>query len=141
VTAPRAHATRLLWWYRSQPEPLRIVGTALLGASIGYVTYALIYAVNPLPWRATTSWFAAFLVNVTRQHALHRLLTFDARAEYWGSLRRAYVMYSGSALATTTLNWYLTVVRGVGHQLAWLACLGLTALLSLVFLKRYVFRA
>jgi hypothetical protein len=129
-----------LSWYRSLPQPARIIGTAILGAAIGYVTYALIYAVNPLPWRATTSWLAAFLVNVARQHALHRTLSFDASAHYGRSLRRAYVMYSGSAAATTSLNWYLTVVRGIGHQRAWFACLGLTGLISLLFLKRYVFR-
>jgi putative flippase GtrA len=132
---------RLLTRYRSLPEPARIVGTACLGAAIGYVTYVLIFAINPLPWRAPTSWLLAFLVNVTRQYSLHRVLTFSATTAYWPSLGRAYVMYSGSAVATTTLNWYLTVERGVDHQLAWLACIGVTALISLVFLKRYVFQA
>lgn len=80
-------------------------------------------------------------MNVTRQHSLHRVLTFGASTAYWPSLRRAYVMYSGSAVATTSLNWYLTVVRGIDHHLAWLACIGVTALISLVFLKRHVFQA
>lgn len=126
--------------YRALPEPARVVGTAVIGASIGYITYLIVFAVNPLPWRATTSWLAAFLINVARQHALHRTLTFGDESAYWPSLRRAYLMYSGTALATTTLNWYLTVDRGLDHQRAWLACLGLTALISLVFLKRFVFQ-
>ena len=130
----------LLGWYRSLPEPARIVGTACLGAAIGYVTYLIIFALNPLPWRAPTSWLLAFLVNVTRQHTLHRVLTFSASTAYWPSLGRAYVMYSGTAVATTTLNGYLTVERGLDHNLAWLACIGVTAVISLIFLKRYVFR-
>jgi hypothetical protein len=121
------------------PEPVRIVGTACIGACIGYVTYFIIYALNPFEPRATSSWLAAFLVNVSRQHALHRWLTFRHPGPYWPSLARAYVMYSGTAVATTSLNWFLTVHQGIDHNLAWLACLELTASISLVFLKRFVF--
>lgn len=121
------------------PELMRIVTTACIGAAIGYVTYLLIYALNPLPLRATSSWLLAFLVNVVRQHGLHRQLTFENTGPYWPSLRRAYLMYSGSAVATTLLNWILAVHAGWNHNLAWLACMGLTATISTVFLKRYVF--
>jgi hypothetical protein len=130
---------RLLRRYRTMPESVRIVATACIGAAIGYVTYLLIYALNPLQPRATTSWFLAFMVNVSRQHGLHRWLTFEQAGPYWPSLGRAYIMYSASAMATTTLNWFLTVQQGWTHHLAWLACLGLTAMISLVFLKRFVF--
>jgi hypothetical protein len=126
--------------YRAMPEALRIVATAFIGASIGYVTYLVIYAINPFQPRATTSWLLAFLVNVVRQHGLHRWLTFEHHGPYWPSLRRAYVMYSGSAVATTALNWSLTVHLGWNHHLAWVACLFLTATISLVFLKRFVFK-
>jgi hypothetical protein len=122
------------------PEPMRIAATALFGAAIGYVTYLLIYALNPLHPRTTTSWLLAFLLNIMRQHGLHRGLTFEHSGPYWPSLGRAYVMYSGTAVATTALNWYLTVSRGLNHNAAWLMCMGLTAIISLIFLKRFVFR-
>jgi hypothetical protein len=125
--------------YRAMPEAWRIVATACIGAMIGYVTYLLVYALNPIAPRATTSWLLAFLINVSRQHALHRWLTFDEPGRYWPSLRRAYVMYSGTAVATTSLNWLLAVRHHLNHNLAWLACMGLTALISLVLLKRFVF--
>ncbi len=129
----------ILQRYRALPERVRIVGTAFIGALVGYVTYLVIYAFNPLQPRATTSWLLAFLVNVSRQHALHRWLTFANPGPYWPSLARAYVMYSATAVATTTLNWYLVVHLEWNHHLAWLACLGLTGLISLAFLKRFVF--
>jgi putative flippase GtrA len=137
---PRTHfAGRCLQRYHAMPESFRIVGTALIGSAIGYITYLVVYLLNPIEPRATTSWLIAFLVNVSRQHALHRLLTFGHAGPYWPSLARAYVMYSGTALVTTALNWYLTVHHGVNHNLAWLACLALTGLISIVFLKRFVF--
>ena len=125
--------------YRAMPELLRIVATACIGAMIGYVTYLLVYLLNPIEPRATTSWLLAFLINVSRQHALHRWLTFDEPGRYWPSLGCAYVMYSGTAVATTSLNWFLVVRHHLNHNLAWLACMGLTALISLAFLKRFVF--
>lgn len=125
--------------YRAMPGYLRITATACIGAMIGYVTYLIVYALNPIAPRATTSWLLAFLINVSRQHALHRWLTFDDPGSYWPSLSRAYVMYSGTAVATTSLNWFLAVRHGVDHNLAWLACMGLTAAISLLFLPRFVF--
>jgi hypothetical protein len=136
----RVWASSCLSWYRGMPESIRIIMTAFIGAPIGYVTYLILYAINPLEPRATISWFIAFLINIGRQHGLHRWLTFDKPGPYGPSLRRAYVMYSGSAVATTILNWLLTVRYGINHNLAWLACVGLTGLISLGFLKRFVFR-
>ena len=125
--------------YRRRPENVRLMATATLGAAIGYATYEIIYLVNPLPYRATTSWLLGFLVGVLRQHALHRWLTFTTKPPYWRSLGRAYIMYSGAAGTTTFLNWMLTEVLRIHHRVAWLACIAATALISLVFLKRYVF--
>jgi hypothetical protein len=127
--------------YRALPEIVRMVTTALIGATIGFITYRVIYALNPLHLRATSSWLMAFMVNVMRQHGLHRVLTFKNPGPYWPTLRRAYVMYSGSAVATTVLNWYLTEKWGWDHNAAWLACTSLTGAISTVFLKRYVFSA
>lgn len=114
--------------------------TAILGAGIGYVTYELIYYFNPVQPRASSSWFLAFVIGVARQHALHRWLTFLHKTPYWGSLRRAYVMYSGSLLVTSLFNWVLTEHFQLSHRLAWFICLLLTGLISLVFLKSFVFR-
>ena len=125
--------------YHRRPEKVRLVMTAVLGAAIGYITYEIIYFFNPFPHRAPTSWLLAFMIGVLRQHALHRWLTFTVQPPYWHSLGRAYVMYLGSAITTTALNGLLTGVLGINHRLAWLACILTTALISLLFLKRYVF--
>jgi putative flippase GtrA len=137
---PHQGAWFLLRRYHSMPEPVRIVATAIIGAAIGFITYLLIYALNPLHPRSTTSWFLAFLINIARQHALHRSLTFLRSGPYWPSLGRAYVMYSGTAAATTVLNWYLSRFRGFNHYATWAVCMALTAAISLLFLKRFVFR-
>lgn len=126
--------------YQAWPEPMRIIATAFIGAAIGYATYRLVYAVNPLQPRTTTSWLVTFIANIARQHGLHRSLTFEHSGPYWPSLRRAYVMYAGTAIATTALNWYLTVARGLSPDLAWVICMALTAAISLIFLKRFVFK-
>jgi hypothetical protein len=140
TTCERHSAWSVLRRYRTLPEPIRLVATASIGAAIGFVTYQLIYALNPLQPRTTTSWLLAFLFNIARQHGLHRSLTFTNSGPYWPSLGRAYLMYSGTAMATTTLNWYLTIVRGLNHNVSWVICMGVTATISLLFLKRFVFR-
>jgi len=117
-----------------------MVVTAGIGALIGLLTYEIIYALNPLQPRAASSWAVAFAMGIARQHALHRWLTFTHDTPYWSSLGRAYVMYSGSAAAGTLLNWGLTAGLGINHRIAWMICLLTTAMISLIFLKRYVFR-
>ncbi len=135
---------RLLARYRALPELPRMALTALLGALTGLVTYEIIYRLNPFEPRATSSWTLSFLLGVVRQHALHRSLTFsgeaDRRGAYWPSLGRAYVLYSGSLLWGTGLSYVLTEGLGLHHRLSWLLCLLSTAAISLVFLKRFVFR-
>lgn len=133
-------AGNLVRLYHGMPEKARMLVTAVIGAIIGLITYEIIYALNPLQPRATTSWALAFGIGIARQHALHRWLTFTHDSPYWPSLGRAYVMYSGSAAAGTLLNWGLTAGLGVNHHIAWVICLFTTAAISLIFLKRYVFR-
>jgi putative flippase GtrA len=130
----------LICHYQRMPEKLRMLVTAIIGAIIGLITYEIIYALNPLQPRATTSWALSFGIGIARQHALHRYLTFTHHSPYWPSLGRAYLMYSGSATVGTLLNWGLTVGLGVNHRIAWIICLFTTAGISLIFLKRYVFR-
>jgi putative flippase GtrA len=126
--------------YRRLPENIRLVLTAILGAGIGYIIYELIYYLNPIEQKASSSWFIAFIIGVLRQHALHRWLTFNHKSPYWRSLLRAYIMYSGSLFATSCFNFLLTEVWELNHRLAWGCCLILQALIGLIFLKRYVFR-
>jgi putative flippase GtrA len=132
---------RALARYHALPENLRIVLTAALGAMTGMVTYELVYLVDPFEPRATTAWTASFLINVARQHSFHRVLTFTHPTPYWSSLARAYVMYTGSLVLGAGLNWLLTQKLGVNHRVAWFCCLMNTAVISLFFLKRFVFRA
>ena len=126
--------------YKTLPENIRLILTAIIGAAIGFVTYEIIYFFNPIEPRASSSWFIAFLVDVLRQHALHRWLTFDTKTHYWKSLIRAYIMYSGALITTTGLNYFLTKTLLIDHQLAWFICILIKALISLLFLKKYVFK-
>jgi putative flippase GtrA len=130
----------LLNRYRLMPENARLVITATLGAAIGLLTYEIVYLVMPFEPRATLSWIFAFAVGIARQHGLHRWLTFADRSSlYWPSLRRAYVMYSGSFLVGALLDWILTEQAGVHHRLAWACCLLTTMTISFVFLRNFVF--
>lgn len=127
--------------YHRMPENLRLLVTALLGAVIGLATYEIIYFLNPLQPNATISWALSVTVNIARQHALHRWLTFPNATRYWPSLGRAYVMYSGSAVVTILLNLGLTAGLGLNHRVVWLICTLTTAGISLIFLRRFVFRS
>lgn len=131
---------RILITYRKYPENIRLVLTAILGASFGYITYEIIYSINPIIPKASSSWCIAFIIDVLRQHTLHRWLTFSHKTPYWKSLGRAYLMYSGALLITSGLNWLLTEVVLLNHRIAWGCCLILKALISLIFLKNYVFK-
>ena len=131
---------RLVDHYHRMPEKVRLSVTAVIGAGLSLVTYEIIFFLNPIEPKATTSWALAFIVNIARQHALHRWLSFIHPTRYWPSLFRAYVMYSGTAVATTFLNYWLTTSFALNHRLVWLLCMLTTALISLLLLKRYVFR-
>ena len=132
---------KILLVYRRFPENIRLVLTAIIGALIGFITYEIIYYFNPISPKASSSWFLSFIIGVVRQHGLHRWLTFSHKTSYWKSLYRAYVMYSGSLLITSGFNWVLTEVVLLNHRIAWGCCLLMTALISLIFLKKYVFKS
>lgn len=131
---------KVLTVYRKFPENVRLVLTAIIGASFGYITYEIIYYLNPITPKASSSWFISFIIDVVRQHALHRWLTFSHKTPYWKSLGRAYILYSGSLLFTSGFNWLLTERILLNYRIAWGCCLLLKALISLVFLKNYVFK-
>jgi hypothetical protein len=115
--------------------------TAIIGASFGWATYELFYWLNPwVRYRATTSWGAAWVVSVWRQHALHRWLTFRSRAPYGKSLRRAYLFALATGALGVVVNLQLTGAMGLPHRAAWAVGLVISALMSLLFLKRAVYR-
>ena len=126
--------------YQSLSENVRLVLTASIGAFLGLIIYELIYQINPMTHRATSSWLLAFVLGVARQHGLHRWLTFQSKSPYWSSLFRAYLMYSGSLVLGLILNIVLIDVFNINHRIAWLSCLILTAFISLFFLKKFVFK-
>ena len=114
---------------------------AFIGALVGLITYEIIYFINPFTPKATLSWGFAFFIGVARQHALHRHFTFLYKTPYWKSLYRAYILDSGVLALTSILNWFLTIILHLHHRLAWVCCLLLTGLISLLLLKQYVFKA
>jgi putative flippase GtrA len=131
----------IIFAYRKLHENTRMVLTAIIGALLGLITYEIIYFLNPIVPKASSSWFIASTVNIARQHGLHRWLTFHSyKTKYWESLIRAYIMYSGSLFFSVGVNWLLTEVMFVNHRIAWVCCLIITALISFFFLKRYVFK-
>jgi hypothetical protein len=113
---------------------------AIIGAGISFITYEIIYYFNPINPKASSSWFFAFIINIARQHALHRWFTFDKPSKYWNSLLRAYIMYSGSVMLSSALNWLLTEYWTVNHRIAWVICTLLIGAISLIFLKKFVFK-
>jgi hypothetical protein len=117
-----------------------MAATAVFGASVGWVTYEAIYYVNPMTtYKSTVSWLVGFIVGVVRQHGLHRWMTFPYGTPYWNSLGKAYLLYSTSALVGSVTIFHLTENLGMHHRTAWLICLGITALTSILCLRRFVF--
>ena len=122
------------------PEKIRMVIVAIVGSCVGWLTYELIYYVNPFSaFRASSSWLIEFLIGVARQHAFHRWFTFTHHVSYWKSLGRAYMFYSVSAGVGAGIDFVLTEHLHVNHRLAWGICLIVTALISLFALKKIVF--
>ena len=78
--------------YHRMPEKLRMLVTALIGTAISLLTYEIIYFLNPVQPKATISWALSSIVNIARQHAMHRWLTVTYPTRYWPRLGRAYGM-------------------------------------------------
>jgi len=130
----------MIFKFYKQSEFVRMLIIAITGVVIGFFTYEIIYYFNPFSPKGTLSWVVAFIIGVARQHALHRCFTFKYQTSYFKSLYRAYVVDLVALLYSTGLNWFLSGVLNVNHRLTWLCCLLSTALISLVFLKKYVFK-
>lgn len=126
--------------FQKQPETIRMLIIAAIGVILGFVTYEIVYYLNPFSPKATISWMLAFVIGIARQHALHRYFTFSHKGSYFKSLYRAYVVDVGALLLSTGLNWFLIEILELPHRLVWGICLLATGVISLVFLKRYIFK-
>jgi uncharacterized membrane protein YjjB (DUF3815 family) len=122
------------------PEKVRMILIAIIGGIIGWITYEFIYWINPLhSGRASSSWLLEFIIGTARQHVMHRWFTFRHNGSYWRSLLKAYLYYSITACIGTVINYFLTEQLHVYHRIAWVACLCITAAISLFALKRIVY--
>jgi putative flippase GtrA len=121
------------------PETPRLVLVAIVGGLIGLLVYEIIYYLNPIEPRATSSWLLSFAVGVPRQHALHRWLTYVDQTPYWDSLKRAYALYTSLVVLTTSLNYLLVEELHVHHRIAWLICTTSAGAINLFVLKRFVY--
>ncbi len=130
----------MLFYFQKQSETIRMLIIALIGVILGFVTYEIIYYLNPFSPKATVSWIVAFIIGIARQHALHSAFTFSHKTSYFKSLYRAYVVDIGGLVFSTGLHWLLTEMLHLNHRLVWAICLAATALISLVFLKKYIFK-
>ncbi|WP_299111176.1 GtrA family protein [uncultured Winogradskyella sp.] len=130
----------MVYIFYKQSEFVRMLVIAILGAILGFITYEIIYYLNPLSPKATISWTIAFLVGVIRQHALHRHFTFLNKAPYFKSLYKAYIVDLGVLIFSSALNWFLIETLYLNHRLTWLICLLLSSLISMIFLRNYIFK-
>jgi putative flippase GtrA len=130
----------MIFNFYKQPEFVRMLIVAIIGALLSFVTYEIVFYLNPWSPKATLSWVIAFIIGVVRQHALHRYFTFSHKTPYFKSLYKAYILDFGGLLYSSGLNWILSNTFKLNHRLVWLCCILSTALISFVFLKKYVFK-
>lgn len=123
-----------------QSEIFRMFIIAGIGVVLGFLTYEVIYYFNSFSQKATLSWMIAFVIGIVRQHALHRYFTFAHKGSYVKSLYKAFVVDIGALVFSTVLHLFLVEVVHLHHRWVWGICLLSTALISLVFLKVYIFR-
>ncbi|WP_156168982.1 GtrA family protein [Kordia jejudonensis] len=126
--------------FYKQPETVRVLLIAAVGMILGLLTYEIMYYLNPFSPRATISWTITFLIGIVRQHALHRYFTFQHKASYVKSLSRASFVDVSALFFSTGFNWFLSEVLMIHHRIVWVCCLLSTGLISLLFLKKYIFR-
>lgn len=125
-----------------QPEVIRIAIVAAIGTVLAWVTYEIVYLLNPFTPRATVSWVIAFTIGIFRQHHLHRTLSFpNTRLSYHVSLKREVVASIFIIFASAALNYVLTHISMLHHRLAWGICLCSTASLEYALMKLFVFHS
>lgn len=131
----------LLVQLRSRGEVERVALVAAIGAAASWLTYEIVFFLNPLEPRATLSWILAYCLGVLRQHHLHRLISFpDAPARYGASLARDYASSAVILGGSACLDWILAEGAAVDHRLAWLLCTCFVGLSGYFAMKTFVFR-
>ena len=120
---------------------LRFAVVGFIGTLLGWISYNIIYQINPMDWnKATTSWTVNYLLGITVQHALHRKWTFvDSDTPYLRSLRGAYVAYSGGLIISTAINFYFVSVLSINLQIAWLVSVIAGAISNFILLRKFSF--
>lgn len=128
-------------WVHLQREIVRVGIAAAIGTLLAWLTYELVFFLNPLEPRGTTSWAVAFLIGIFRQHHIHRVLSFpNSRLRYSGSLSREAVASFVILFVVAGLNFLLTQRHGFHHRLAWGLCLISVAALEYGLMKFFIFR-
>ena len=126
--------------FLSLPQIIRFGVVGIFGLLAGWITYEIIYWLNPYSnLRATSSLAVAWLIGVPRQHALHRWLTFTSPSAYWGSLGRAYLSYSLGAITSILVNFWLVEQIEIYHRIGWLASTLSGVFLNYIGLRFYAF--
>lgn len=130
-----------LSWERT-PEKIRFILVGGVGVLIGWAVYNIVYHLNPITeFKAPSSWLIAALLNVFRQHGFHFILTFkDHDSEYIPSLIGAYWSYSLGITLGLILDFTLTEIFNLNHQLAWIIVMICSLPISFVMLKRFSFK-
>ena len=132
---------KMVAWVRRQDEIYRVGIVAAIGTAASYVTYEVVFFLNSIEPRATTSWAIAFVIGVFRQHHLHRYLAFPKTAErYKVTLQREWLASLTVFLFSVGLNFYLTQKLSFHHRIAWVACVASAAGVEYGLLKFFVFR-
>lgn len=127
-------------WVHSKSEPERVAIAAAIGTVLAWLTYELIYYLNPFEPRATSSWTVAFIIGVFRQHHLHRTLSFPGTIRsYSGSLWRVCAMALLVLVIGTSLNYWFVQYLQFNHRAAWAGCLISVAALEYALMKIFVF--
>ena len=128
-------------WVHDRPEFIRVCISAAIGTVLAWVTYELVYVLNPFEPRATSSWVISFAIGIVRQHHLHRTLSFPGTTEpYKQTLSRDVVASVAVFLASTILNFFLTEMAQINHRIAWGICLSGVAAFDFILMKFFVFR-
>ena len=128
-------------WLHRRREVERVASVALFGTIVSWLTYELIFLVNPLEPRATTSWFLTYAIAIVRQHHLHRVISFPGpKAHYAATFRRQLFVNVTLLSLGGGLNYVLVELAGMHHRLAWLICMGLVASSNYLSMKFFVFR-
>ena len=137
---PRSLFARLAEWIHARDEIVRVAIVAAIGTVLAWITYELIFWVNPFEPRATSSWFVAFFIGIFRQHHPHRTISFpESDGSYLASLRRDFVASIGIIVLSTAVNYVATEVAELHHRLAWVLCVAFVAGIEYLLMKFFVF--